>query len=40
VLCEQGYGYLSRIVTGAMEGMLFSACITAAMILAKRQLSA
>lgn len=37
---EDGYGYFSRIVTGAMEGMLFAACITAAMLLAKRQLAA
>jgi hypothetical protein len=34
---EDGFGYLSRIVTGAMEGMLFACCITA-MLLAKREL--
>lgn len=37
-LGEDGFGTISRIVTGAMEGMLFAACITAAMLLAQRQL--
>lgn len=39
VFGEDGFGHLSHIVTGAMEGMLFAACITAAMLLAERQLT-
>lgn len=37
-LGEDGFGTISRTVTGAMEGMLFAACITAAILLAQRQL--
>lgn len=36
---EDGFGPISQIVTGAMEGMLFAACIAAAMLLARRQLA-
>jgi hypothetical protein len=35
---EDGFGRLSQIVTGGMEGMLFAGCIAAAMLLAKRQM--
>ena len=30
---------MSQVVTGALEGALFSACVVAAMILARRSLS-
>jgi hypothetical protein len=33
---EQGFGPISRIVTGAFEGALFSACLVGAMLLAQR----
>ena len=36
---ESGFGPISQIVTGALEGMLFGACIVGAMILARRSLS-
>ena len=37
-LGESGFGPVSQVVTGAVEGMLFSACIVGAMLLARRQL--
>lgn len=36
---ETGLGAISQIVTGALEGALFCACVAAAMILARRSLS-
>ncbi len=36
---EDGFGRISQIATGAMEGMLFAACVAAAMLLARRQLA-
>ena len=36
---ETGLGPVSQVVTGALEGALFSACVVAAMILARRSLS-
>lgn len=36
---EAGLGPVSQVVTGALEGALFSACVVAAMILARRSLS-
>ena len=36
---EDGFGPISQIVTGAMEGMLFAACIAGAILLARRQLA-
>lgn len=39
LLGEDGFGRISQIVTGGLEGMLFAACITAAMLLARRQLA-
>lgn len=38
LLGEDGFGPVSRIVTGALEGALFSACVVGAMVLAKRSL--
>ena len=35
---ESGFGPISQIVTGGLEGMLFGACIVGAMILARRHL--
>ena len=35
---ESGFGPLTQSVTGALEGALFSGCMVAAMLLAKRQL--
>lgn len=35
---ESGFGPVSQIVTGGMEGMLFAACIAYAMLLARRQM--
>ncbi|MDP8916498.1 MAG: hypothetical protein M3M95_04715, partial [Pseudomonadota bacterium] len=35
---ESGFGSISRIVTGGLEAMLFSACVAGAMILARRSL--
>jgi DNA-binding winged helix-turn-helix (wHTH) protein len=35
---ESGFGPVTQAVTGALEGALFSACVVAAMLLAKRQL--
>ena len=35
---ESGFGPVTQSVTGALEGGLFSACVVAAMLLAKRQL--
>lgn len=39
LLGEDGFGRISQMVTGALEGSLFAACITAAMLLARRQLA-
>ena len=36
---EDGFGAMSQIVTGALEGMLLAACVAAAMLLARRQLA-
>lgn len=36
---ESGFGPVSQIVTGALEGALFSGCIVGAMILARRSLA-
>lgn len=36
---EVGFGPMSQIITGALEGMLLAACIAAAMLLARRQLA-
>jgi hypothetical protein len=33
---ESGFGPVTQIVTGALEGMLFGGCIVGAMLLAKR----
>ena len=35
---EDGFGRISQIATGGLEGMLFAACITGAVLLAERQL--
>jgi DNA-binding winged helix-turn-helix (wHTH) protein len=35
---EQGFGPVTQVVTGALEGALFAACFVAAMLLAKRHL--
>jgi hypothetical protein len=35
---EQGFGPISRVATGALEGMLFAACVVAAMITTDRGL--
>ena len=35
---ENGFGPISQIVTGALEGMLFGACVVGAMIIARRSL--
>ena len=37
---ESGFGPVSQVVTGALEGMLFAGCIVGAMILARRSMSA
>jgi hypothetical protein len=37
---EQGFGPLSQMVTGALEGALFSACVVGATIMADRNLHA
>jgi DNA-binding winged helix-turn-helix (wHTH) protein len=36
---EDGFGPISHIVTGAMEGILFAACVAGAILLARRQLA-
>ncbi|CAN1535811.1 OmpR/PhoB-type DNA-binding domain [Sphingomonadaceae bacterium] len=36
---EQGFGLISQIVTGGLEGMLFACCITGAILLARRQIA-
>jgi hypothetical protein len=36
---ESGFGPVSQIVTGGLEGLLFGACIAGAMIVARRRLS-
>jgi hypothetical protein len=36
---ESGFGPVSQIVTGGLEGVLFGGCIVGAMILARRSLS-
>ncbi len=38
LLGEAGFGPLTQVVTGALEGALFAACFVAAMLLAKRQM--
>jgi DNA-binding winged helix-turn-helix (wHTH) protein len=38
-LGESGFGRISQIMTGALEGMLFATCITGAILLARRQLA-
>lgn len=37
---EDGFGRISQIVTGGLEGMLFAACVAYAMLLARRQIAA
>jgi DNA-binding winged helix-turn-helix (wHTH) protein len=37
---EEGFGAVSRIVTGGLEGALFGGCVVGAMILARRSLGA
>ena len=37
---ETGFGPLSQTLTGALEGLLFAACIVGAMVLARRKLAA
>ncbi len=39
VLGETGFGPLSNIVTGALEGGLFAACVVGAMALARKRIS-
>ena len=34
---ESGFGPVSQIVTGGLEGMLFGGCVVGAMILARRR---
>lgn len=36
---EDGFGRISQIVTGGLEGMLFAACVAYAMLLARRQIA-
>jgi DNA-binding winged helix-turn-helix (wHTH) protein len=36
---ESGFGRISQIVTGGLEGMLFASCITFAILLARQQLA-
>lgn len=36
---EDGFGRISQMATGGLEGMLFAACMTGAILLAKRQLA-
>ena len=35
---ETGFGPVSQLVTGALEGLLFGACVVGALILARRTL--
>ena len=37
LLGEQGFGPLSQMVTGALEGALFGGCVVAAMLFARRR---
>ena len=37
---ESGFGHVSQIVTGGLEGLLFGGCVVGAMILARRSLGA
>jgi DNA-binding winged helix-turn-helix (wHTH) protein len=37
---EDGFGRVSQIITGGIEGLLFAACIAYAMLLAQRQIAA
>ncbi|WBY09362.1 hypothetical protein PIB19_08650 [Sphingomonas sp. 7/4-4] len=37
---ESGFGPVAQLVTGALEGGLFAACIAGAMLLARRDLDA
>jgi DNA-binding winged helix-turn-helix (wHTH) protein len=39
LLSEKGFGPFSQIVTGALEGGLFSACVIGALVLARRSLT-
>jgi DNA-binding winged helix-turn-helix (wHTH) protein len=39
LLGEEGFGRISEMATGGLEGMLFAACMTGAILLAKRQIS-
>ena len=39
VVGEPGFGPLTQIVTGGLEGLLFGACVVGAMIIARRQLT-
>lgn len=36
---EDGFGRISQIITGGIEGMLFATCIAYAMLLARRQIA-
>ncbi len=36
---ETGFGSVTQIVTGGLEGMVFGACVVGAMIIARRQLA-
>jgi hypothetical protein len=36
---EEGFGPVSQVVTGALEGALFAGCVVAAMIVARRTLA-
>jgi hypothetical protein len=38
LLGEKGFGLVSQIVTGGLEGLLFGACIVGAMLIARRNL--
>jgi hypothetical protein len=39
LLGEKGFGPVSQVVTGALEGALFAGCVVAAMIVARRTLA-
>jgi hypothetical protein len=36
---EDGFGRISQMATGGLEGMLFAACMTGGILLAQRQLA-
>ncbi len=40
VFGKSGFGQISQIVSGGIEGMLFAACVATAMLVAKRQMEA